>query len=93
MKNLVNMTGGLMILTDSFATSIFKQSFQRIFEKDEAGDLNMGANASLEILVMLDFHPVLAQNDICSNATYCLIIYYIVYVPSQNLWSYWTCHV
>ena len=50
MKNLVNQTGGYMVLADSFTTSIFRQSFQRMFEKDEAGNLNMGFNADLEVL-------------------------------------------
>jgi len=51
MKHLVNNTGGLMILADSFTTSIFKSSFHRMFDTDDNGDLNMGFNATLEILV------------------------------------------
>lgn len=49
MKSLVNYTNGLMILSDSFATEIFKQSFLRIFSKDSQGFLNMGFNAVLEV--------------------------------------------
>ncbi|KAJ2452383.1 GTPase-activating protein S23 [Coemansia sp. RSA 2336] len=49
MKSMVSLTGGNMVLTDSFVTAIFKQSFQRILEKDESGDLQMGFNASLEV--------------------------------------------
>lgn len=48
MKYLVNWTGGHMVLTDSFVTSIFKQSFQRVFEKDD-NNLLMGFNATLEV--------------------------------------------
>ncbi|KAJ3092767.1 GTPase-activating protein S23 [Quaeritorhiza haematococci] len=49
MKSLVNMTNGLMVLSDSFNTAIFKQSFMRIFIKDSQGNLNMGFNAMLEV--------------------------------------------
>lgn len=50
MKSLVNSSGGYMILSDSFTTSIFKQSFQRIFAQDQDGYLQMGFNATLEVL-------------------------------------------
>jgi len=50
MKSLANSTGGHMILTDSFTSSQFKQSFIRVFEKDEQDNLLMGFNASLEVV-------------------------------------------
>lgn len=50
MKGLSNSTGGHMVLTDSFTSSMFKQSFVRIFEKDADDNLLMGFNASLEVL-------------------------------------------
>ena len=50
MKSLANMTGGYLVLSDAFTTSIFKQSFQRIFNKDDYGFLQMAFNASLEVL-------------------------------------------
>ncbi|KAG6995412.1 protein transport protein sec23 [Physcia stellaris] len=50
MKGLSNSTGGHMILTDSFTSSQFKQSFVRVFDKDSADSLLMGFNASLEVL-------------------------------------------
>jgi protein transport protein SEC23 len=50
MKGLTNSTGGHMILTDSFTSSMYKQSFLRIFDKDEEDNLLMGFNASLEVL-------------------------------------------
>ncbi|ORY03608.1 putative SEC23 [Basidiobolus meristosporus CBS 931.73] len=49
MRYMVNSTGGLMVLADSFNTAIFKQSFQRIFNKDAQGNLMMGFNATLDI--------------------------------------------
>ena len=50
MKGLANSTGGHMILTDSFTSSMYKQSFTRIFDKDENDNLLMGFNANLEVL-------------------------------------------
>ena len=50
MKNLANNTGGHMILTDSFTSSMYKQSFAKIFDTDSQGNLAMGFNASLEVL-------------------------------------------
>ncbi|ODQ64249.1 protein transport protein SEC23 [Nadsonia fulvescens var. elongata DSM 6958] len=50
MSSLCNNSGGVMILTDAFTTSIFKQSFQRIFNKDAAGYLQMGFNATFDVL-------------------------------------------
>jgi protein transport protein SEC23 len=50
MKGLPNSTGGHMILTDSFTSSQFKQSFIRVFDKDAQDILLMGFNASLEVL-------------------------------------------
>ena len=50
MKGLSNSTGGHMILTDSFTSSMYKQSFARVFNKDADDNLLMGFNASLEVL-------------------------------------------
>ncbi|OLL24880.1 Protein transport protein SEC23 [Neolecta irregularis DAH-3] len=50
MKSLSNMTGGALILSDAFTTSIYKQSFQRMFNKDAQGHLQMGFNASMDVL-------------------------------------------
>ena len=51
MSSCVNKTGGVMIMTDSFSTSIFKQSFQRLFAKSADGNLAMAFNATLDVLV------------------------------------------
>lgn len=62
MKSLCNSTGGHMILTDSFTSSMFKQSFVRIFEKDEDDNLVMGFNAVLETITS-------AQLKVCLDST------------------------
>ena len=51
MKSLPNSTNGVMVLSDSFATSIFKQSFLRLFNKDDQGQLEMGFNATFDVQV------------------------------------------
>jgi protein transport protein SEC23 len=50
MRGLSNCTGGHMILTDSFTSSMYKQSFVRIFNKDDQDNLLMAFNANLEVL-------------------------------------------
>ncbi|KAI0667265.1 copii coat protein [Trametes maxima] len=49
MKSMPNSTNGAIVLSDSFATSIFKQSFLRMFNKDAAGFLEMGFNANFDV--------------------------------------------
>lgn len=50
MRTLPMATGGVMVLTDSFSTSIFKQSLIRVFNrKDVDGTLDMGFNANFEV--------------------------------------------
>ena len=53
MKSLPNSTNGVMVLSDAFSTSIFKQSFLRVFAKDEQGHLEMGFNATFDVQVSL----------------------------------------
>lgn len=49
MKSLANATNGFMILSDSFNTKIFEQSFMKIFEKDAEDNLAMGFNATFDV--------------------------------------------
>ncbi|PIK42224.1 hypothetical protein BSL78_20936 [Apostichopus japonicus] len=49
MKNCCNFTGGHMVMGDSFNTSLFKQTFQRVFSKDVKGEFKMAFGATLEI--------------------------------------------
>jgi protein transport protein SEC23 len=51
MKSLPNSTNGVIVLSDSFATSIFKQSFLRVFNKDDQDQLLMGFNATFDVQV------------------------------------------
>jgi protein transport protein SEC23 len=49
MDDLPDKTGGVIVLADSFTTSIFKQSFQRVFSKNQYDELALGLNATLEV--------------------------------------------
>ncbi|XP_060117456.1 protein transport protein Sec23A [Heteronotia binoei] len=49
MKCCPNYTGGYMVMGDSFNTSLFKQTFQRVFTKDVQGQFKMGFGGTLEI--------------------------------------------
>ncbi|CAH6720466.1 protein transport protein Sec23p [[Candida] jaroonii] len=49
MKELSNLTGGTLLLSDAFTTSIFKQSLLRLFNKDDEGYLAMGFNGTFDI--------------------------------------------
>ncbi|XP_073495200.1 protein transport protein Sec23A [Phyllobates terribilis] len=49
MKCCPNFTGGYMVMGDSFNTSLFKQTFQRVFTKDAQGNFKMSFGGILEI--------------------------------------------
>ncbi|KAM9787455.1 protein transport protein Sec23A isoform X1 [Syngnathus typhle] len=49
MKCCANNTGGYMVMADSFNTSLFKQTFQRVFSKDVQGAFKMAFAAALEV--------------------------------------------
>nr|XP_039259214.1 protein transport protein Sec23A-like [Styela clava] len=44
-----NYTGGIMVMGDSFNTSLFKQTFQKVFSKDSKGEFNMAFGATFEV--------------------------------------------
>lgn len=45
---------GYMVMGDSFNTSLFKQTFQKVFSKDAHGNFRMAFNASFEIKVSFE---------------------------------------
>ncbi|KAL7412681.1 hypothetical protein BDY24DRAFT_392338, partial [Mrakia frigida] len=49
MRSLCNATNGFLVLSDSFAMAIFKQSFLRTFATDSNGHLKMGFNATFDV--------------------------------------------
>lgn len=81
MRELVEATGGLMILGDSFAQSVFKESLLRVFRRhpendsDSPNQLCMAFNASLEVLTSREFKvsgaigPVSSMNRKSANVS------------------------
>ncbi|XP_050407148.1 protein transport protein Sec23B [Patella vulgata] len=49
MKFCPKYTGGHMVMGDSFNTSLFKQTFQRVFSKDSKSEFKMAFGASVEV--------------------------------------------
>ena len=49
MKSCCNHTGGHMVMGDSFDSSLFKQTFQRVFSKDANDHFKMAFNATMEV--------------------------------------------
>ncbi|KAJ1540496.1 GTPase-activating protein [Saccharomyces cerevisiae] len=54
MKQLTDSTGGVLLLTDAFSTAIFKQSYLRLFAKDEEGYLKMAFNGNMAVKTSKD---------------------------------------
>jgi protein transport protein SEC23 len=51
MKDLVRQTGGLIALADLFDNEMFQESFKKVFDRDQAGNLKMGFNSVIEVQV------------------------------------------
>ena len=60
---MVDRTGGTVVLGDSFSMHIFQQSFKKMFEPDEAGYLQMGFNAKMNVHCSRAHHYI--ANKIC----------------------------
>ncbi|CAH6723578.1 protein transport protein Sec23p [[Candida] jaroonii] len=55
MDEVCRKSGGIIIMSDSFNTSIFKQSFMKFFQKNpQTGYLDFALNATLEVKVQSD---------------------------------------
>ena len=50
-------------MADSFNTSLFKQTFQRVFTKDVQGSFKMAFAATLEVKVITTAPPVMILHD------------------------------
>lgn len=71
-----------MVLSDSFGTTIFKEAFFRMFDKDENGFLTMGFNATFDVQVLhaafLFISQILTDN--------------LDYKRTKSLGFDWTCY-
>ncbi|KJE96351.1 hypothetical protein, variant [Capsaspora owczarzaki ATCC 30864] len=83
-KPCPNLTGGHMVMGDSFNTSLFKQTFQRIFAKDNKGEYKMAFGATIDVQATRELKicgmtgpgislakkgPCVSENDICLGGT------------------------
>lgn len=81
MGELIEATGGLMVLGDSFGQSVFKESLRRVFRRYEddvpqdGGQLQMAFGATLEVLTSREFKvsgaigPVASLNKKSQNVS------------------------
>ena len=47
----LSRSSGHMVMSDSFNTSLFKQTFQKVFSKDNKNDYRMHFGATMEVKV------------------------------------------
>lgn len=56
MQCLMDDTGGVIVLADSFGQSVFKESFRRVFVRDEESNLlKMGLASTVEVITGREF--------------------------------------
>merc|ERR1719277_2175753 len=55
MKVVTDKSGGYMVMSDSFSMHVFKDSFRKVFECDEAGYLQQVFNAKIEVFTSREF--------------------------------------
>jgi len=72
MRQLVEATGGLMVLGDSFGQSVFKESLRRVFNRyaddvpEDGGQLQIAFCSSLEVLTSPEFKVAGALGPVTS---------------------------
>ena len=86
MRSLPNSTNGVVVLSDSFTTAIFKQSFLRIFNNDDRGHLSMGFNATFDVQVSFFLHFQLCIYLRTNESRR------IDHKRAESIRSYWTCY-
>eukprot|EP00802_Teleaulax_amphioxeia_P005219 Tamp_05223.p1 GENE.Tamp_05223~~Tamp_05223.p1 ORF type:complete len:560 (+),score=150.25 Tamp_05223:448-2127(+) len=55
MKACVEKTGGTIVQTDTFSNVVFKESFKRIFMRDDENNLRMAFNGEMEVITSREF--------------------------------------
>ncbi|KAI6024009.1 hypothetical protein BKA83DRAFT_4125408 [Pisolithus microcarpus] len=84
MKSLPNSTNSVIVLSDSFLTSIFQQRFLHIFNKDNEDFLEMGFDAMFGLQVF--FSPSI-------NFTHVANGHWVDHQGAGSLWIYRACHL
>ena len=72
---------GYMVMGDSFNTSLFKQSFQKVFAKDAQNNyFKMGFNATFEVKVCLSWLYSLNVAPVCLSQSISLFLFLSLFV-------------
>jgi len=59
-----------MVMGDSFNSSLFKQTFQRIFARDQKGEFKMAFNGTLEVKTSRELKGMFGSDVVhCHNGT------------------------
>jgi len=54
MRYISEKTGGYIVVNEMFLSEVFKDSYKKIFEKDQNGDLKIGSAAKIDIFLSKD---------------------------------------
>uniref|UniRef100_A0A8C6PF78 Protein transport protein SEC23 n=1 Tax=Nothobranchius furzeri TaxID=105023 RepID=A0A8C6PF78_NOTFU len=92
MKCLSNLTGGHIVMGDSFNTSLFKQTFQRVFSKDYNNDFRMAFGGVLEVKVQEPLSPWIRPgkpkcNPRSVHSPQCVLCWQEMGVGGTNQWK------
>ena len=80
MKSHMNYANGIMVLSDPFATPIFKQDFLRLFAKGDQGHPTMEFNATFDVQVSFFLNRFITALKLCLA---------LVYEGTQSLRPQW----
>jgi hypothetical protein len=64
-----HLFSGHMLMGESFNSSVFKQTFQRVFAKDQKGELKMAFNGILQVKTSRELKGICSEwkSDICQR--------------------------
>jgi protein transport protein SEC23 len=68
MRSLAQMTGGLLVMAESFKNNVFKESWRKVLAKDADGHVAMAFSASLEVLTSSELKVCGAIGNVFSLA-------------------------
>lgn len=86
------ISSGHMVMGDSFNSSLFKQTFQRVFGRDQKQDLKMAFNATLEVKCSRELKGTIATSalyvSITMFAAVCIILINLMVFVSSSGWNW-----
>jgi hypothetical protein len=75
-----------MVMGDSFNTALFKQSFQRVFSKDQKSEFKMAFGATLEVKVRkkIFFPPLLISYQLRAPFVAGILLYTFIFTIANS---------